>query len=107
MANLTKNHYKRLCLIDSILRNSRYPSKEKIITHVTNKMIGGDDRGVCESTIEKDMFTLKEWFDAPIKYSRKNNGYYYEEPYQFWKIFLQQWSLYLELPKDISKLINE
>jgi predicted DNA-binding transcriptional regulator YafY len=35
---------------------------------------------ICDSTIEKDMFAMKMEHDAPIKYSKRNGGYYYEDP---------------------------
>lgn len=39
-----------------------------------------DGEHICDSTIEKDMFSMKMEHDAPIKYSRSNGGYYYEDP---------------------------
>jgi predicted DNA-binding transcriptional regulator YafY len=34
---------------------------------------------ICDSTIEKDLFAMRMDFDAPIKYSKRDKGYYYED----------------------------
>ena len=39
-----------------------------------------DGANICDSTIEKDMFAMKMEHDAPIKYSKRYAGYYYEDP---------------------------
>jgi len=39
-----------------------------------------DGAHICDSTIEKDMFSMKMEHDAPIKYSKREKGYYYSDP---------------------------
>jgi hypothetical protein len=56
------------------------PRSKNAIRDVVERRLG--DR-VCNSTIEKDLFILKEEFDAPIKYERGNDIYYMAEKYSF------------------------
>ena len=39
-----------------------------------------DGTHICDSTIEKDLFSMRMEHDAPIKYSKLERGYYYEDP---------------------------
>jgi len=78
-----KNALIRYRIIDRMLRNKykTYPSKQEMREACEDALYGtshGDN--ICDSTIEKDMFAMKMEHDAPIKYSRKNEGYFYENP---------------------------
>ncbi|MBI3135693.1 MAG: WYL domain-containing protein [Bacteroidetes bacterium] len=78
-----KNAQLRYRVIDRCLRNSarQYPSKEdlrKACEEALYGSTGGSD--ICDSTVEKDMFAMREEFDAPIKYSKIHKGYYYDDP---------------------------
>ncbi|HRP52367.1 MAG TPA: WYL domain-containing protein [Fluviicola sp.] len=77
-----KNALFRYRIIDKALRNefNPYPSKAKLREACEEALFGsvnGDN--ICDSTIEKDMFAMKMEHDAPIKYSKKFNGYYYTD----------------------------
>jgi len=73
----------RYRIIDKALRNkyNPYPSK-KMFRELCEEALFGNDEGVniCDSTIEKDIFAMRMEHDAPIKYSKKFGGYYYEDP---------------------------
>jgi predicted DNA-binding transcriptional regulator YafY len=76
-----KNSLIRYRIIDKALRNNfkPFPSKEEIRKACEEALFGSDDgNGICDSTIEKDMFFLRMEHDAPIKYSKKHRGYYYD-----------------------------
>lgn len=78
-----KNALLRYRIIDKCIRNKYkpYPSKQDLREACEEALFGsihGDH--ICDSTIEKDMFAMKMDHDAPIKYSRADKGYYYEDP---------------------------
>jgi predicted DNA-binding transcriptional regulator YafY len=78
-----KNAQLRYRVIDRCLRNTArpYPSKDemrKACEEALYGSTGGSD--ICDSTIEKDMFAMREEFDAPIKYSKLHKGYFYDDP---------------------------
>lgn len=78
-----KNALIRYRIIDKCLRNKYkpYPSKQNLREACEESLFGSiDGAHICDSTIEKDMFAMKMEHDAPIKYSRANGGYYYEDP---------------------------
>jgi len=78
-----KNALIRYRIIDRMIRNpyKTYPSKSDLREACEESLFGstyGDH--ICYSTIEKDLFAMRMEHDAPIKYSRKHEGYYYEDP---------------------------
>ncbi len=78
-----KNALIRYRIIDRCLRNKYrpFPTKQHLREACEEALFGstfGDN--ICDSTIEKDMFAMKMEHDAPIKYSKKNGGYFYEDP---------------------------
>lgn len=78
-----KNALLRYRIIDKCIRNKYrpFPSKQDLREACEDALFGsihGDH--ICDSTIEKDMFAMKMDHDAPIKYSRREKGYYYEDP---------------------------
>lgn len=78
-----KNALIRYRIIDRMLRNKYkpYPSKEALRSACEDSLFGSDSGAhICASTIEKDLFTMKMEHDAPIRYSKKNGGYFYEDP---------------------------
>ncbi len=78
-----KNALIRYRIIDRMLRNKYkpYPSKEALRTACEESLFGSESGAhICASTIEKDLFTMKMEHDAPIRYSKKNGGYFYEDP---------------------------
>lgn len=78
-----KNALIRYRIIDRMLRNKYkpYPSKRDLREACEEALYGSIyGENICDSTIEKDMFSMKIEHDAPIKYSKRNNGYCYDDP---------------------------
>ncbi len=78
-----KNALIRYRIIDKCIRNkyNSFPSKRDLREACEDSLFGSLDGGhICDSTIEKDLFSMRMEHDAPISYSRKENGYYYENP---------------------------
>ncbi len=78
-----KNALIRYRIIDKAIRNkyNPYPSKMDLREACEESLygsIGGEH--ICNSTIEKDMSAMKMEHDAPIKYSKREAGYYYVDP---------------------------
>ncbi len=71
----------RYRIIDRCLRDKRneYPSREDLQDALEEQL----SMSISESTIEKDIRAMREdpelGYNAPIKYSRKYNGYYYTD----------------------------
>lgn len=89
-----KNAQLRYRVIDRSLSNKYkpFPTKEEL-RRACEEAIFGSAMGadICDSTIEKDMFVMRMEFDAPIKYSKREKGYYYEdEDYSIDKIPLSE-----------------
>ncbi len=77
-----KNALIRYRIIDRMLRNKYkpYPSKQQLREACEDELFGSQGSNICDSTIEKDMFAMKMEHDAPIKFSKRHGGYYYEDP---------------------------
>lgn len=79
---LNKEAQIRYLTIDACLCDLRgpYPSMEQLITVIEEKL----GKSFTISTIQKDIKALKEdealGYFAPIKYSKRENGYYYSDP---------------------------
>lgn len=70
-------------IIDKCIRNpyKPFPSKQELRVTCEQELFGSEDgQHICDSTIEKDLFAMRQEYDAPIKYSKLNKGYYYENP---------------------------
>ena len=85
-----KNALIRFRIIDKMLRNKYkpFPSKKDLREACEESLygsVGGEH--ICDSTIEKDLFTMKMEHDAPIKYSKMERGYYYLDAVSYSKIF--------------------
>ncbi|MBU2018348.1 MAG: WYL domain-containing protein [Bacteroidetes bacterium] len=77
-----KNAQIRYRIIDRCLRNqyNPYPSKRKLREACEEALYGSiEGENICDSTIEKDLFSMRMDHDAPIKYSKANLGYFYED----------------------------
>tara|TARA_B100000508_G_scaffold55003_2_gene42628 strand:- start:30577 stop:31587 length:1011 start_codon:yes stop_codon:yes gene_type:complete len=77
-----KNALIRYRIIDKALRDPYHPFPSKQdLRYACEEALYGDSSGehICDSTIEKDMFAMREEHDAPIKYSKKEKGYYYAD----------------------------
>lgn len=78
-----KNALIRFRIIDKCIRNKYkpYPTKQELRLVCEEALYGSTDgANICDSTIEKDMYAMKMDHDAPIKYSKRYGGYYYEDP---------------------------
>ncbi|HIP37677.1 MAG TPA: WYL domain-containing protein [Crocinitomix sp.] len=77
-----KNAQLRYRIIDRCLRNKYkpFPTKENLRQACEEALYGeGIGANICDSTIEKDLFAMRMDHDAPIKYSKKEKGYFYED----------------------------
>ncbi len=77
-----KNALLRHRIIDRCLRNKHrpFPTKQDLREACEEALFGSvDGEHICDSTIEKDLFSMKMEHDAPIKYSRNDKGYYYSD----------------------------
>ncbi len=78
-----KNALIRYRIIDRCIRNKYkpFPSKRDLREACEDELFGSvDGAHICDSTIEKDMFAMRMEHDAPIKFSKKDKGYYYSDP---------------------------
>ena len=78
-----KNALIRYRIIDRALRNNYrpFPSKRDIRELCEEALFGSiDGENICDSTIEKDLFAMRMEHDAPIKYNKREGGYFYTEP---------------------------
>lgn len=78
-----KNALIRYRIIDKALGNTFNPYPSKLDLRYSCEMeLYGDTNGkhISDSTIEKDLFAMRQELDAPIKYSKTHKGYYYENP---------------------------
>lgn len=78
-----KNAQIRYRIIDRCIGNKYkpFPTKQDL-RKACEEAIYGNDEGtdICDSTIEKDLFAMRAEFDAPIRYSKIEKGYYYTDP---------------------------
>jgi predicted DNA-binding transcriptional regulator YafY len=78
-----KNALIRYRIIDRSLRNNYrpFPSKKDIRELCEEALFGSiEGENICDSTIEKDLFAMRLEHDAPIKYNKREGGYYYTDP---------------------------
>ena len=80
---VVKNVAIRYRIIDEMLRNPfrPYPSKEDLRSACEEKLYGSEwGEHISVSTIEKDLFNLRNDYDAPIAFNKGEGGYYYTDP---------------------------
>lgn len=76
----------RYRIIDKMIGNKYkpYPSKEELRQACEDALYGSQGTNISISTIEKDLKAMREEnelaYYAPIKYSKLDKGYYYEDP---------------------------
>ncbi len=78
-----KNALIRYRIIDKCIRNkyNPFPSKQDLRQACEESLFGSTEgEHICDSTIEKDLFSMRMEHDAPIKYSKADRGYYYDDP---------------------------
>jgi predicted DNA-binding transcriptional regulator YafY len=79
---ISKNAQIRYRIIDRCICNKYkpFPTKEDLRKSCEEALFGSDDgTNIHDSTIEKDIFAMRMEHDAPIKYSKKHHGYFYED----------------------------
>jgi predicted DNA-binding transcriptional regulator YafY len=77
-----KNALIRYRIIDRSLRNNYrpFPSKKDLRELCEEALFGSiEGENICDSTIEKDLFAMRLEHDAPIKYNKREGGYYYTD----------------------------
>lgn len=76
----------RYRIIDRRIRNQQrpYPSKEDLRYTCEEALYGSDGEHISMSTIDKDIWAMRNegelGYYAPIKFSKENGGYFYEDP---------------------------
>jgi len=78
-----KNAIIRYRIIDRMIRNKykKFPSKQDFREACEEALYGSVyGNNISASTIEKDIFAMRMEHDAPIKYNKKEDGYYYLDP---------------------------
>jgi predicted DNA-binding transcriptional regulator YafY len=74
----------RYRIIDRCIRANTYPSKDDLRQACEDALYGSTNESISASTIDKDIAAMKFdttlGFEAPIKYSKSREGYYYENP---------------------------
>jgi len=78
---INKNAAFRYRIIDRCLRNHlrKYPSIDYLQEKITEML--GLDKLISISSINKDFKTMRNYYNAPIKFDKSRGGYYYEDPY--------------------------
>lgn len=78
---INKNAFQRYRIIDNCIRSvsKPFPSKKDLKRACEEELFGTESVNICDSTIEKDIKYMREEHEAPICYSRLNNGYYYSD----------------------------
>lgn len=89
-----KNAYLRYRIIDQCLRNDfKYFNRDTLADRVSEKL----GISVSKYTIDKDLKALHDEFDAPIKFDKLKNRYYYSEPFSLENV---------ELDEDEKNVLN-
>jgi predicted DNA-binding transcriptional regulator YafY len=76
----------RYRIIDRCIRNpgKRYPNKEDLRVSCEESLFGSNGEHISSSTIDKDIWAMRNESDlgyyAPIKFSKEQKGYFYEDP---------------------------
>lgn len=96
---------RRLAGICDIIKFGTAPtSKERIRQELMTKT----GYYICVSQIEKDLYTLKNLYEAPIKYvGTMSVGYVMTDSYSFWAHYLMKYKADLNLPHGIVCIIEK
>lgn len=78
---VNKSAFQRYRIIDRCIRNTArpFPSKRELREACEEELFGTNEAHICDSTIEKDLRYMRLEHDAPIKFNRLNNGYFYTD----------------------------
>lgn len=81
-----KNALIRYRIIDRCLTNKlrKYPTKQYILEKICQDLYGTVEEAISVSSLEKDFDAMRNdaslGYNAPIKYCKRNKGYYYTDP---------------------------
>lgn len=83
----TSSFTRQLLLIRKIRKDNKigvFPSLEKLIDYVTNELVFRDifDAGISDITFKRDLHQIKNYFNIPIKYDKREKGYFIENSYE-------------------------
>jgi predicted DNA-binding transcriptional regulator YafY len=78
---VTKNAAFRYRIIDACLRNKRrpYPSVDVLQDTITEAL--NLDKEISASSVNKDLKAMRDFYNAPILFSKNHKGYFYEDPH--------------------------
>jgi predicted DNA-binding transcriptional regulator YafY len=78
---VTKNAAFRYRIIDACLRNKRkpYPSIDVLQETITEAL--NMEKEISQSSINKDLKSMRSFYNAPIRFNKNHGGYYYEDPH--------------------------
>ena len=77
---LNKKMLERLIIIHNAIKSGMYPNNKQL-QRLYCEQTGYSSVG--EATINRDIDVLRTYFQAPLEYDRKQNGYYYFEDWEF------------------------
>ena len=77
---LNKKMLERLIIIHNAIKSGMYPNNKQL-QRLYCEQTGYSKVG--EATINRDIDVLRTYFQAPLEYDRKKNGYYYFEDWDF------------------------
>lgn len=70
----------RIRCIHGMIKTGSYPSFVEILTACRKLHLGKED--ISESTVRRTIDSLRFSFNAPLKYDKAHDGYYYEEDFE-------------------------
>ena len=76
----TTRQFERIKIIHEHIKNMEYPNVPRLI-EIINTQANTKEEETSEPTINRDIKLMKEKYQAPIKYDRIKNGYFYETDY--------------------------
>ncbi|HOW51483.1 MAG TPA: WYL domain-containing protein [bacterium] len=86
----------RIYLIHQALKRSRTVSLAQLVTELE----------VCERQVKRDIAHMRAEMQAPIEYSREQNGYYYTKPYDLFDYADEKMLLFYVLVQRIAKNLS-
>ena len=100
---LVKDPFKRMGVIDRLLNDNRRrpPGKDDLRREVSVRVYD-DPYAVSDSTIEKDLYSMRTEYGAPIKFDSTHGGYVYTESYHFSDAFIRHWSDHVDFSKSVN-----
>lgn len=76
----TTRQFERIKVIHEHIKNMEYPNVPRLVEIINGLALTKEDE-TSEPTINRDIKLMREQYNAPIKYDRVHNGYFYEKDY--------------------------